>query len=130
MARHTGDSGKITLDGTQVLLVTSFDVTDTSEIVDATAIDDGADVFLPSKGSWSGTVNFQIDWANGSGQDVSSGDQVAFVGYTEGDAVGKMALSGTAIVREVAYSTGLKTVSTGTLSLQGTGTKLSKAVVV
>jgi len=61
---------------------------------------------------------------------VSSGDQVAFVGYTEGDAVGKMALSGTAIVREVAYSTGLKTVSTGTLSLQGTGTKLSKAVVV
>lgn len=120
MARHTGKNGVANLGSGALVDLRGFDVTETAADVDLTATGDAWDTHDTTTKSWSGSVNLLLN-PEDAGQNVRAGDVISFSGATEGDAVGKEQISGTATVTEVGRAHTHNGEVTKSVSLKGKG---------
>lgn len=120
MARHSGKNGLVKFGVNSVAALDSFDIEETIGEVDITAAGDDWRDHDTTYAEWSGTISLKLDHA-GTGQNTRAGDEVAFEGYTEGDASGKVYLSGTATVTGHSVSSPHDGVVTRTYTIKGKG---------
>jgi len=120
MARHTGKNGTVTLASNAVVALTGFDIEETVDVTDFTAAGDTWRTHGTTYKGWSGTINMLADWG-ATGQDLRVGDEVAFDGYTEGNASGKTYLSGTCTITSHSVDSPFDGNVTRTYSIQGQG---------
>lgn len=122
MGRYTGDNATITVDGTELEFLVSFDIKESTALAKATALGDTAQVHIASnKPEWSGSMTVRHDWAATAQATLRAGTEFAFAGYSETDATGKKYFSGTAIVTEWSAS-GIEEGSPVGVSFSFTGT--------
>lgn len=127
MARHTGKNGTVKVGGTDIAGLVSFDITEEISVEDITAAGDTWEDHDTTLKKWSGSITMRLDHA-GTGQDLRAGDEIAFQGYTEGDASGKTYLSGTATVTSHGITHEYKSTVERSYSIVGKGA-LSSATV-
>ncbi|MEC7763384.1 MAG: hypothetical protein VX874_15890 [Pseudomonadota bacterium] len=127
MARHTGKNGTVKVDDTDIDGLVSFDITEEIGVEDITAARDTWEDHDTTLKKWSGSITMRLDHV-GDGQDLRAGDQIAFQGYTEGDATGKTYLSGTATVTSHGVNHEYKSPVERTYAITGKGA-LSVATV-
>jgi hypothetical protein len=128
MARHSGKNlmvkvGEVFIDG-----CVGFDITETVGSVDLTAAGDAWTDHDTTQKSFSGTISMLADHATGANQTLRSADVIAFSGYSEGNAVGKSYMSGSASVGDHSMGVSFDGAVTREYSITGKG-ELSIAVV-
>jgi hypothetical protein len=128
MARHSGKNLKVEVDGDFIDGCDGFDFEETAGTSDITSAGDGWSDHDTTFNSFSGTINMKADHAAAANQTLRAGDVVTFGGYTEGDAVGKSYVSGSATVTASKIGATFDGTVTREYSLTGKGA-LSVAVV-
>jgi len=91
MAKHSGKNGKVIFnDGTAATAVglKGFSIDESTGTADTSDADGLWKSHATTQSEWKGSIDLNLDHA-GAGQDLRSGDELAFSGYTEGDATGK-----------------------------------------
>lgn len=121
MARLSGKSGTVTVGGTAVKGVKSWDIDAKCDAIDVTGMDSlGAKAFINGLTEWSGTVECLLD-ADGY---VAVGSLVAgaiAVSLVSASAAPKVTASGSAIVTGYKISTPVEGFVSLSLAFQGTG---------
>jgi hypothetical protein len=133
MATITGNNGKITIGGTQVLSVKSYSVEIKADTIETTTMSIDVRTYVKGLASWSGSADVIVDVANltGGGTAISQliatggavGDSaVACVFYIDsvGSPTGKN-FSGNAIVTGFSVKSSMDGMVEGTISFQGSG---------
>jgi len=95
MARHTLKNAVAKLGGSVIDGLRQIDIEETVSDTDLTAAGDSwqdHDTGIPG---WTASLTFLLDHEAAANQTLRAGDQVAFEGYTEGDASGKKYFAGT-----------------------------------
>ncbi|WP_323764594.1 hypothetical protein [Marinovum sp.] len=128
MGRHSGKnavvkSGSDVIDG-----LVSFDIEEGIGDTDLTAAGDTWEDHDTTQKNWSLSMQFRLDHDGTANQTLRAGDVITFSGYTEGDAVGKTYLSGSASVLSHKISTSHDGETVREYSCKGKGA-LSEATV-
>lgn len=129
MAVHHGKNGKVKLGSNAVAAVQKFSVNQNVEAADTTVMGDTWQTHLPGIPGWSGSVECLYDPADTNGQvALEIGDSVTLGLYTDGDAVGKKYLTGTATVTSIPIETDMKGAVKVSFNFQGNGALTSSTV--
>lgn len=133
MATITGNNGKITIGGTQVLSVKNYSVDIKADTIETTTMSIDARTYLKGLSSWSGSCDVIVDLANLTGganaisQLIATGgnvgdSSVACVFYIDsvGSPTGKN-FSGNAIITGFSVKSSMDGMVEGTVSFQGSG---------
>lgn len=98
MARHNGKNGKVKFGADFIDGLVSFSIDEEVSISDSTASEDAWESHTVGIKKWSGQLTFRADHEAAANQSLRAGDELAFEGYTEGDASGKKYLEGNVTV--------------------------------
>lgn len=128
MARHSGKNLKVEVNGDFIEGCDGWDFEETAGTSDTTSAGDGWADHDTTFNSWSGTITMKADNDAAANQNLRAGDVITFAGYTEGDAVGKSYVSGSATVTGNSGSSSFDSTVTREYSLTGKGA-LDVAVV-
>lgn len=133
MATLTGNNGKITIGGTEVLNVRNFSVDVTADTIETTTMGIDARTYLKGLSSWSGSADVYVDTANltGGAKAIAQlivtggavGDSTAAVVLaldSSGDTLLKK-LSGNAIITGFTVNSSMDGMVEGSISFQGSG---------
>ncbi|MEK9751745.1 MAG: hypothetical protein VW338_00840 [Rhodospirillaceae bacterium] len=122
MATHLGNEGAVYVGANQVAEVSEFQVTETAQAVDDSAIGDEWDTALVGSKAWRGSMTCHWDETDTNGQEaLSVGAQVTLNLYPEGSAGGDVKLTGAVIVTEVGLASRRNGVISRSISFQGNG---------
>lgn len=100
MAKHTGKDGLVRAGPTSTIVghLTDFTINDSIGTTQSRAT---GQIYVNQYAllrQWNGTINFELDWSDPGQQLVVVGDKLTFELFTEGDAVGKKRLTGSALI--------------------------------
>lgn len=122
MATHHGKEGVLKSGSNTVAEVVDFEIQETADTVDDSAMGDTARSHLVGLVAWTATVTCHWDETDASGQEsFTIGASVTFGGYPEGDTTGDQYASGTATVTNVTVGASLDGLVSRTFELQGNG---------
>jgi len=122
MAVHHGKNGKVKLAANAVAAVQKFSINQNIEASDTTVMGDTWQTHLTAIPGWSGSIECLYDPADINGQvALAIGDSVTIGLYTDGDAVGKKYLTGTASVTSIPIEADMKGAVKISFNIQGNG---------
>ena len=105
MATVSGNNGEVKIGTNLVAEVKSFDITETDNIIEDTAMGDTAKTFVSGLNEASGTVTCHFDRTDSSGQEAMTvGASVTMNLYPEGDTTGNREITFTALITSVGVS--------------------------
>ena len=121
MACYAGKDGALSIGGTNVAMLTAWNVTQSAETLECAYMGSTWKDFKAGLLSWEGSAdaNFTDDTATQAMNEVVVGSEVAVVFYPV--AAGTMSFTGTAIVTSIDNNVALGDVQTVSLSLTGSG---------
>ena len=121
MACYAGKDGALSIGGTNVAMLTSWNVTQSAETLECAYMGVDWKDYKAGLRSWEGSAdaNFTDDTATQAANEVVVGSEVAVVFYPV--AGGTMSFTGTAIVTSIDNNVALGDVQTVSLSLTGSG---------
>lgn len=133
MATLTGNNGKITIGGTDVLNVRNFSVDVTADTIETTTMGIDARTYLKGLSSWSGSADVYVDTANLTGG-ANAIAQLIVTGGAVGDGTAAVVLaldssgatllkklSGNAIITGFTVNSSMDGMVEGSISFQGSG---------
>ncbi|WLR92179.1 phage tail tube protein [Shinella zoogloeoides] len=122
MAVHHGKNGKVKLAANAVASVQKFSINQNVEAADTSVMGDAWQTHLTGIPGWSGSVECLYDPADTNGQvALAIGDSVTLGLYTDGDAVGKRYLTGTASITSIPIESDMKGAVKVSFNFQGNG---------
>lgn len=121
MARHSGKNLKVEVNGSFIDGCDGFDFEETAGTTDLTSAGDAWGDHDTTHNTFSGTITMKADDAAAANQTLRAGDVIVFGGYSEGDAVGKSYISGSATVTSSKKSVSYDSTATREYSLTGKG---------
>jgi len=121
MATHHGKEGVVTAGGTAVGELTSFTLETTADVVEDTALTDSTKSFVSGRTSFSGTLEMNYDETDSPQQTLTAGTTIAFILGPEGNTSGDEIFTGSGIVTGMSINVGLDSISTRSVTFQGTG---------
>lgn len=133
MATLTGNNGKITIGGTQVLNVKTYSVDIKSDTIETSAMTTDVRTFVKGMASWSGSADVIVDMSNLTGGATAIAALIATGGAVGDsaaacvfylDSVGSPAgknFNGNAIVTGFNVKSSMDGMIEGTISFQGSG---------
>ena len=122
MATHKGSEGIVKVGTDQVSEVRSYSIEETADTLEDTSMGDSARTYKSSLTSFSGSLDVFWDETDTAGQGaLTIGSEVTLNLYPEGDAVGDIYYTGTAIVTGVTRSGSFDGLVEASVSVQGTG---------
>ena len=129
MACYAGKDGALSVGGTNVAMLTSWNVTQSAETLECAYMGVDWKDYKAGLRSWEGSAdaNFTDDTATQAMNEIVVGTEVAVVFYPV--AAGNMSFTGTAIVTSIDNNVALGDVQTVSLSLTGSG-ELTTALTV
>lgn len=129
MACYAGKDGALSIGGTNVAMLTAWNVTQSAETLECAYMGSTWKDFKAGLLSWEGSAdaNFTDDTATQAMNEVVVGSEVAVVFYPV-DA-GTMSFTGTAIVTSMDNNAALGDVQTVSLSLTGSGALVTDITV-
>jgi len=105
MATVSGNNGEVKIGTDLVAEVKSFDITETDNIIEDTAMGDTAKTFVSGLNEASGTITCHFDRTDTNGQEAMTvGASVTLNLYPEGDSTGNREISATALITSVGVS--------------------------
>ncbi len=121
MTCYAGKDGALSIGGTNVAMLTSWNVTQSAETLECAYMGVDWKDYKAGLRSWEGSAdaNFTDDTATQAANEVVVGSEVAVVFYPV--AAGTMSFTGTAIVTSIDNNVALGDVQTVSLSLTGSG---------
>lgn len=129
MACYAGKDGALSIAGTNIAMLTAWNVTQSAETLECAYMGSTWKDFKAGLLSWEGSAdaNFTDDTATQAMNEVTVGSEVAVVFYPV-DA-GTMSFTGTAIVTSMDNNAALGDVQTVSLSLTGSGALVTDITV-
>jgi len=129
MACYAGKDGALSVGGTNVAMLTAWNVTQSAETLECAYMGVDWKDYKAGLRSWEGSAdaNFTDDTATQAMNEIVVGTEVAVVFYPV--AAGNMSFTGTAIVTSIDNNVALGDVQTVSLSLTGSG-ELTTALTV
>ena len=129
MACYAGKDGALSIAGTNVAMLTAWNVTQSAETLECAYMGVDWKDYKAGLKSWEGSAdaNFTDDTATQAMNEIVVGTEVAVVFYPV--AAGTMAFSGTAIVTSIDNNVALGDVQTVSLSLTGSGALVTDITV-
>ena len=122
MAVHAGSEGTIKIGSNAVAELLSYNLTESIDLIEKTAIADSFRSYTTGKGSWSGEVSTNWDETDSSGQGAMTiGASVTLNVYPEGADSGDTYYQGTAIITSIDRSADAEGLVTATYGVTGTG---------
>ena len=121
MACYAGKDGALSVGGTNVAMLTAWNVTQSAETLECAYMGVDWKDYKAGLRSWEGSAdaNFTDNTATQAMNEIVVGTEVAVVFYPV--AAGNMSFTGTAIVTSIDNNVALGDVQTVSLSLTGTG---------
>ena len=121
MACYAGKDGALSVGGTNVAMLTAWNVTQSAETLECAYMGVDWKDYKAGLRSWEGSAdaNFTDDTATQAMNEIVVGTEVAVVFYPV--AAGNMSFTGTAIVTSIDNNAALGDFQTVSLSLTGTG---------
>ena len=105
MATVSGNNGEVKIGTDAVAEVKSFDITETDNIIEDTAMGDSAKTFVSGLNEASGTITCHFDKSDSTGQEAMTvGASVTLNLYPEGDSIGNREITMTALITSVGVS--------------------------
>lgn len=121
MATHHGKEGVVTVGGTAIGNVTGFTIDTTHDTVEDTSLEDSNKSYLVGRGTFTASIDMNYDETDAQQSSLTTGSSLSFVFLPEGNVTGDESFSGTGIVTGMSIGLTLDSVTTRTVSLQGTG---------
>ena len=122
MATHFGKEGVVKAGGTGIGELTGFTLETTADVVEDTQLSDSTKSFLAGRTSFSGTLEMSYDETDSPQQTLTAGSSISFVLLPEGNASGDEIFSGSGIITGMSVNVGLDSITTRSVTFQGTGT--------
>ena len=105
MATVSGNNGEVKIGANAVAEIKSFDITETDNIIEDTAMGDTAKTFVSGLNEASGSITCHFDKSDTSGQEAMTvGASVTLNLYPEGDSTGNREITMTALITSVGVS--------------------------
>jgi len=105
MATVSGNNGEVKIGSSAVAEVKSFDLTETNNVIEDTAMTDTSKTFVAGTSEASGTVTCHFDRTDSSGQEAMTvGASVTMNLYPEGDTTGNREITFSALITSVGVS--------------------------
>lgn len=105
MATVSGNNGEVKIGTSLVAEVKSFDITETDNIIEDTAMGDTSKTYVSGLNEASGSITCHFDRTDTSGQEAMTvGASVTLNLYPEGDSTGKREISASALITSVGVS--------------------------
>jgi len=129
MACYAGKDGALSVGGTNVAMLTAWNVTQSAETLECAYMGVDWKDYKAGLRSWEGSAdaNFTDNTATQAMNEIVVGTEVAVVFYPV--AAGNMSFTGTAIVTSIDNNVALGDVQTVSLSLTGTGSLVTDITV-
>ena len=129
MACYAGKDGALSVGGTNVAMLTAWNVTQSAETLECAYMGVDWKDYKAGLRSWEGSAdaNFTDNTATQAMNEIVVGTEVAVVFYPV--AAGTMSFTGTAIVTSIDNNVALGDVQTVSLSLTGTGSLVTDITV-
>jgi hypothetical protein len=129
MACYAGKDGALSVGGTNVAMLTAWNVTQSAETLECAYMGVDWKDYKAGLRSWEGSAdaNFTDDSATQAMNEIVVGTEVAVVFYPV--AAGTMSFTGTAIVTSIDNNVALGDVQTVSLSLTGSGQLITDITV-
>ena len=129
MACYAGKDGALSIGGTNIAMLTAWNVTQSAETLECAYMGSTWKDFKAGLLSWEGSAdaNFTDDTATQAMNEVTVGSEVAVVFYPVN--AGSMSFTGTAIVTSMDNNAALGDVQTVSLSLTGSGALVTDITV-
>jgi predicted secreted protein len=129
MACYAGKDGALSIGGTNIAMLTAWNVTQSAETLECAYMGSTWKDFKAGLLSWEGSAdaNFTDDTATQAMNEVTVGSEVAVVFYPVN--AGAMSFTGTAIVTSMDNNAALGDVQTVSLSLTGSGALVTDITV-
>jgi len=129
MACYAGKDGALSVGGTNVAMLTAWNVTQSAETLECAYMGVDWKDYKAGLRSWEGSAdaNFTDDTATQAMNEIVVGTEVAVVFYPV--AAGTMSFTGNAIVTSIDNNVALGDVQTVSLSLTGTGSLVTDITV-
>jgi hypothetical protein len=122
MATHTGVAGVVKVGDNAVAEVTGFNIDETNDTVEDTALTDTSKSYKALRSDATGTVECHYDETDASGQGaLTVGAEVTLNLYPEGSDSGDTYYTGTAIVTGVSQAVVLDGIISRTINVQFSG---------
>lgn len=122
MSTFHGKNGVLKVGANTVAEVKSFEVNETADIADDSAMSDAAHTHLAGMTDWSGSCSCWWDDTDSTGQEaLTVGASVTFNFYPEGDTSGDRQGSGTATVVSVGVAADMGDIVSREIELKGNG---------
>ena len=128
MATHHAKEGVVKAGGTGIGELTGFTLETTSDVVEDTQLSDSTKSFLAGRSSFSGTLEMSYDETDSPQQTLTAGTSIAFILGPEGNGSGDEIFTGSGIVTGMSINVGLDSITTRSVTFQGTGA-LTRATV-
>jgi len=128
MASYLGKNGIVKIVNDVVGETTSFSIEETAETVETTAMGDEYREYKISYKNWTGSAEMHWDPDDVGQTALAVGASVTIGFYPEGDSVGDVILTGTALVTSLTREAELDGLVSASVELQGTGALINSAV--
>lgn len=121
MATFPGNSGVVEVGGTAVGEVKSFNVTETMDTAEDTAMGDASRTHITTLKSWEGSVEAMFDDTDAIQESLTIGASITIDFLPEGAVTGSYSLTGTATVTSIETSNEIEAPVSRSFSFQGNG---------
>lgn len=121
MATHIGNEGFVKLGNTTIGEIRSFELTETVNLVDDSALTDAADTHLVGSKNFEGTVTVAYDITDASQAAMTAGAEAAYTFLPSGNVASQPSLTGNATVESIAFSSSRNEMIEQTFTLKGQG---------
>lgn len=128
MARHKGNNGVVKLGASVLGEVVDWDIDESAENVDHSALNDDWDTGEVGSKSWSGNLTLRFNDSDTAQAAIRAGSNLVLSLYTDGDASGKQFFSGSADVLTVGVGVSRNTSVDKKMSFTGRGVLASANV--
>lgn len=121
MACISGNDGVVKVGANAVGKIVSFEVEETAETLDCTAMGDQWNTVTPGRNSWTASLTVRWQRSDAGQNALTVGASVAVLLYPEGDATGSAELSGNAVVTKVGVAVNKDDIVERSVELTGDG---------
>jgi predicted secreted protein len=122
MAKHHGKNGVVKTSTYAIAHVTKFDINQSAETADASAMGSSWKEHIVGLKSWSGSLEGHFDPADTNGQaSIDVGETITLGLYSDGADTGKKYLTGSAIVTAKNQSVSLSDLAKFSINFEGSG---------
>ena len=122
MATHFGKEGVVTAGGTGIGELTGYTLETTADVVEDTQLSDATKSFVAGRTAFSGSLEMSYDETDSPQQTLTAGTTIAFILGPEGNSSGDEIFTGSGIVTGMNINVGLDSITTRSVTFQGTGT--------